>query len=85
MEIRRQLDINNYLEDINKFLGIMKYWCQMANSYKYKYNINEYNSIIGELKTIWHEFRANKNIRLTDDNELDSEIIEEDFPELKNL
>lgn len=85
VEIRRQLDINNYLEDINKFLGIMTYWCQRANHYKYKYNINEYNSIIGELKIIWHEFRANKKIRLTDDNELDSEIIEEDYPELKNL
>ena len=84
-EIRRQLDINNYRNDINKFLGIMAYWCEKARQYRYGYNINEYNSILGELKTIWHEFRSNNNIRLSDDDKLDAEIIEENYPELRIL
>lgn len=84
-EIRKQLDINNYLNDITKFLGIMAYWCEKARQYRYEYNINEYNSILGELKTIWHEFRSNNNIRLSDDDKLDAEIIEENYPELRIL
>ncbi len=51
-EIRKQLDINRYPGDINKFLGIMRYWCDKALQYKQKYNIDEYNIISPELKAI---------------------------------
>ena len=83
-EIRRQLDINNYLSDINKFLDRITYWCEKARQYRYKYNINEYNSILGELKCIWHEFRSNNIIGLSDDEEIVAEILEGDYPELRN-
>lgn len=83
-EIRKQLDINSYPGDINKFLGIMRYWCDKALQYKREYNIDEYNIISPELKAIWHEFRSNKDIELTDDNKLDIEIMEEDYTELRD-
>lgn len=83
-EIRKQLDIKSYPDDINKFLGIMQHWCKKALQYKREYNIDEYNIIIPELKAIWHEFRSNNDIELTDDNKLDIEIMEEDYTELRD-
>lgn len=82
LDIRRQLNFNNCQDDINGFLNRISYWCRNAYYYKNnKYNINEYNIIINEVKDIWHEFRS-KNSRLSDEDKLDAEIIEEDYPEL---
>ena len=57
------------------------FWCKKANEYEYK-NSKESNHIKGILKITWHEFRG-KNHTLTDDEEIYSEILEEDYPFLK--
>lgn len=70
-------------EDWNSFIKKINDLCIQALKYKY-HNPFEYDFMIGLLKDVWIEFRANHTSSLGADEEIFAEIMEEDYTYLVN-
>ncbi|MBD5387480.1 hypothetical protein HDR70_06310 [bacterium] len=70
--------IGRYLRswDSLNFFKSIEYWLNIANSFRY--NPDEFYVIMKGLKDVWDDFRTS-GVILSEDEELNAEIIEEDY------
>ncbi len=76
-EIRKSLKCT----EIEDFFNKIEYWLSIGR--QYQYNKEEFNLIISILKEQWQQFRASNKL-LTELQEIQAQIIEEDNTELLN-
>lgn len=75
--IAKELKLYVERSDWRGFIVKIQFWKTQLEKLRYR-NSYEYNHLRDVIKTVWEEFRA-KKYPLSDDEELDAEILEEDL------
>ncbi|NPD91644.1 hypothetical protein [Xylanibacter muris] len=71
-------------KDYSKFINQTEYWLKEAARFKRQYNNEEHRLIMEVITGLWRKFRTSSPI-LSDDESIDTEILEEDYEALTKI